>query len=310
MSATERQAMNTHLAARRLYTQARAGGGAGCRRPCAQAPAAERGACGRRSRPRPPALWPICRRPRRPTSAATQGSVRSCRRPPAATREAASAARRRANASAFRRVALLPCAAACCPQAAAAPRFAPPSLPLLPRTCRATNAAIVSTFTLDLHYQHVEEALASLERCAAGCGCATCMAPPTWHAATAAAAGCCCAGAQLTHTTHPASLSWCRYLVTLGGLGHPGGVVLQVTTGVGRHRCAGVQSRAGRCASAAHRPPPVPCSSPTAALTCLLPLSLSAAWATSRACCPRWCATYRTQATSSIRRRPTRAPSM
>lgn len=27
-----------------------------------------------------------------------------------------------------------------------------------------------------------------------------------------------------------------RYLVTLGGLGHPGGVMLQVITGAGRHR--------------------------------------------------------------------------
>lgn len=45
------------------------------------------------------------------------------------------------------------------------PAKSPACLPTYLRiVCRSTNASVLNTFTLDLHGQHVEEALQSLER--------------------------------------------------------------------------------------------------------------------------------------------------
>lgn len=54
---------------------------------------------------------------------------------------------------------------------------------LLVPCVRSTNATVQNTFTLDLHGQHVDEALASLERCApslsfTGCAGTACAAAP------------------------------------------------------------------------------------------------------------------------------------
>lgn len=62
-------------------------------------------------------------------------------------------------------------------------------------------------------------------------------------------AGCSSTSSLLTHAMPVPHLPMClillrRYLVTLGGLGHPGGVLLQVITGVGRHRWV---AGAGEC---------------------------------------------------------------
>lgn len=98
--------------------------------------------------------------------------------------DAAAEARRRANASAFRCQACWACACRrrlwrrpvldlhtapfrlhICPVVCRCqPCRRCPTLP--PTPCRSTNAAVLNTFTLDLHGQHVDEALASLERCA------------------------------------------------------------------------------------------------------------------------------------------------
>lgn len=68
----------------------------------------------------------------------------------------------------------------------------------------------------------------------------------------------------------------CSYLVTLGGLGHPGGVMLQVITGVGRHRCARALL-SSFCTAPLLPPPPLPPPKvPLAACTCPVQLGLPA----------------------------------
>lgn len=120
----------------------------------------------------------------------------------------------------------------------------------------------MNTFTLDLHGQHVDEALASLERWVViaaeltfGLGHLRRVLVSTWAMRLAAWTGGCFPLGWAHSDVRPSSFptvaaghsppphphltrSPYRYLVTLGGLGHPGGVLLQVITGVGRHRCA------------------------------------------------------------------------
>ena len=102
--------------------------------------------------------------------------------------DAASSARRRANASAFKWVlavcpgchGVLPPRLACLPACCSGlwccgalsgpfrlnhlPTDQPHCMCIACAACRSTNASVTNTFTLDLHGQHVDEVLASLER--------------------------------------------------------------------------------------------------------------------------------------------------
>lgn len=226
---------------------------------------------------------------------------------------------------------------------------------------RSTNAGVRNSFTLDLHGQHVDEALASLERCVGwpassrsacfvsaargrAAGGRVDGAPASLERRAAVLVARCgrmgghrAAIASLGHVVlplavparlrgHAASLP-CpapplaprSYLVTLGGLGHPGGVLLQVITGVGRHRCGGAARLPTACreggrgsgwlGGCARAWPPLRPARRRHRCLPRLPSLPPAASATSRACCPRWCATCRMPATRSMPRRATRARS-
>ena len=200
-----------------------------------------------------------------PTSAATQGSARSCRRPPASHAEAASAARRRANASAFRRVAVLPRAAACCPQAAAAPRFAPPSLPLLPRTLQGNQCR---------HSQHLHTGPARPAR-GRGAGLAGAVRCWVWLCGVHGAAhvarchGCRRRVLLCRRSADPHNPPHLSLVVQVSGDARRAGPPWRRGAAVHHRRWGATGAPVcrvgqGRCASAAHHPPPVPCSSPTA----------------------------------------------